>query len=50
MINEDFTFYVFCLLAFIVGIFILKKVASCLLKTVFTIVLIGLLVLYYFLR
>ena len=31
---ENFGYYIFCLVAFIVAFFIMKKVAGCLIKTV----------------
>ena len=48
--DNDFTLYVLCLLAFIVGIVVLKKVASCIIKALILLVLAGLVVAYFLLR
>ena len=46
---ENFGYYVFVLVAGIVGIIVLKKVATCLLKTLVLLILVAALVaVYYF--
>jgi amino acid permease len=45
----DFTYYVYVLIAIIIGVFIFKKVASCMIKSVLTLVLIAALVVIYYL-
>ena len=46
---ENFVYYLFILLLIIVGFFVVKKVAGCLIRTVVTIaVLAGLAAIYYF--
>lgn len=45
---ESFGYYVFCIIAFIVAVLLLKKVAGCLIKTVvFAIIVAALAVIYY---
>lgn len=46
--NTDFTYYIYVLIAIIVGIFVIKKVASCLFRIVFTIALLVVLGVIYF--
>lgn len=46
---EDFVYYIFCVIALIVAIFILKKVAGCLIKSIIFAVIIAVLVAIYFL-
>lgn len=46
--NTDFTYYIYVLIAIIVGIVVIKKVASCLFRTVFTIALLVVLCVIYF--
>lgn len=47
--NIDFTYYIYVLIAIIIGVFVVKKVASCLFRTVFTIaLLIALAVIYFY--
>ena len=46
---SNFGFYIFCIIAFIVAFFLLKKVAGCLLKTLIFAVIIGVLAAIYFL-
>ena len=48
--DSNFTLYAFCLLAFVVGLIVLKKVASCIIKTLILLVLAGLVVAYFLLR
>ena len=49
---ENLTYYIALLLMAIIGIFVLKKVASCLIKSIVTIVLIIVMIAlwYFFLR
>ena len=37
--NSDFLYYAFALVALVVGLFILKKVATCMVKTVVGVIL-----------
>lgn len=46
--NTDFTYYIYVLIAIIVGIVVIKKVVSCLFRTVFTIALLVVLGVIYF--
>ncbi len=46
--NTDFTYYIYILIAIIVGIVIIKKVTSCLLKSVFIIAIMAALAFIYF--
>ncbi len=48
--NTDFTYYIYVLIAFIVGVFVIKKVASCLVRLVITLVLVAAMgaIYYYF--
>lgn len=46
--NSDFTYYIYILIAIIAGIVIVKKVTSCLLKSVFLIAIVAVLVALYF--
>ncbi len=52
MIAENFTYYIFCLIALIVAIFVFKKVAGCLIRTIIFAIIIAVLVAiyYYFFR
>ncbi|MBP5258362.1 MAG: hypothetical protein J6Z41_06460 [Prevotella sp.] len=45
---DNILYYVIALIAIIIGVVILKKVASCLLKTVFTIILLAILAYLYY--
>lgn len=47
--DSHFTFYVFLILAFVVSIFIIRKIASCFLKLIIAAVTLGVLVAAYFL-
>ena len=47
--DSHFTFYVFLILAFVVSIFIIRKIASCLLKLIIAAVVLGVVVAAYFL-
>ncbi len=46
---HDFAFYIFCGIAIIIAVLILKKVAGCLFKSVLTAIVVALLVVAYFL-
>ena len=48
--NTDFTYYIYVLIAFIVGVLVIKKVASCLVRLVITLVLVAAMgaIYYYF--
>ena len=46
---EDFGYYIFALVVLIVGFLIVKKVATCLIKTVVTIIVLAILVGIYWL-
>lgn len=47
--NTNFTYYIYILIAIIIGVFMVKRIASCLFRTVFTAVLIvALAVIYYY--
>lgn len=45
---ENFAYYIFCLIALIVAIFIFKKVAGCLIKSIIFAVILAVLVALYF--
>ena len=47
--DSHFTFYVFLILAFVVSIFIIRKIASCRLKLIIAAVVLGVVVAAYFL-
>lgn len=45
---ENFSYYIFCIIALIVGVFIIKKVAGCLIKTIiFAVIIAALAIIYY---
>lgn len=45
---ENFAYYVFCIIALIVGVFVLKKVAGCLIRTIIlAVIIVALAVVYY---
>ena len=46
--NTDFTYYIYILVAIIVGIFIIKKVASCLFRTVAILAIVAALAAIYY--
>ena len=46
--DNNFVYYLFVLIALVAGIVIVKKVTSCLIKTIALLVIIGMLVLLYF--
>lgn len=46
---ENFLYYIFCILAIIVGVFIVKKVAGCLIRTIIFAAIVAALVVIYFL-
>jgi len=45
---ENFAYYIFCIIAIIVAILVLKKVASCLIKTIAFAVIVAILAVIYF--
>lgn len=45
---ENFLYYIFCIVAFIVAVFVMKKVASCMIKSVIFVIIIGILAVVYF--
>lgn len=49
MSSSNFGYYIFCLLAFVVGFLFVKKLAGCLIKTVIMAVLLAVLAAFYFL-
>lgn len=45
---ENFSYFIFCVIALIIGILIIKKVAGCLIRTtLFVAVIIALAIIYY---
>ena len=46
--HNSFAYYIFILIALIAGIIVVKKVTSCLIKTIALVVIIGVLALIYF--
>jgi len=45
---ENFSYYIFCIIALIVGVFIVKKMAGCLIKTIiFALIIVALAIVYY---
>lgn len=46
---ENFGYYIFCIVAFIVGFLLLKKITGCLIKTVLMAVIVAVLAIIYFL-
>ena len=52
MITGNFTYYLALLALIIIGVLVVKKIASCLVKTIVTLVLlaIGVAIYYYYLR
>ena len=47
--DSDFLYYAFALVALVVGLFILKKVATCMVKTVVGVILVAVLAAIYWL-
>ncbi len=47
--DQNFTYYIGLLLAIIIGLFIIKKVASCIIRIVVTVILVALLGFAYYL-
>jgi hypothetical protein len=52
MIGGNFTYYIAILALIIIGVLVVKRIASCLVKTIITLILIalGVAIYYYFLR
>ena len=46
--NQDFGYYVFVIIAIVVGFIVIKKVTSCLFKTIAALVLAAIIVAVYF--
>lgn len=46
--DHNFVYYILILIAIVVGIIVVKKVTSCLIKTIALVVIIGVLALIYF--
>lgn len=46
--DNNLAYYIFCIIAFIVGIIVLRKVAGCLLKSVLFAILVAALAVIYF--
>lgn len=46
---ENFAYYIFVLVAIIVGFFIVKKVATCLIKTLVTVIIVAVIAAVYWL-
>ena len=44
----DFTYYIYVLIAIVLGVFIVKKVASCMIKAVLTSILVAALIIIYY--
>lgn len=45
---ENFLYYVFCVIALIVAVFVLKKVAGCLIKSIIFAVIVAVLAVVYY--
>lgn len=49
--DNNFGYYIFCIVAIAVGFFILKKVTGCMIKTIITIaILLALAACYYYIK
>lgn len=46
--NTSFLYYVFCILALVAGVFLVKKITGCLIKSVVMLVLMAVLAAAYF--
>lgn len=46
---ENFAYYIFVLVAIIVGFFLVKKVATCLIKTLVTVIIVAVIAAVYWL-
>lgn len=45
---NNFSYYIFCIIALIIGVVVIKKVAGCLIRTiVFAVIIAALAVIYY---
>lgn len=47
--TSDFAYFVFCLVAVVVGLFIMKKITGCIIRTIVVVVVVALLAAIYFL-
>lgn len=45
---ENFLYYIFCIIALIAAVFVFKKVASCLIKTILFVAILAVLIFVYF--
>lgn len=45
---ENFTYYIFCLIAVVVAFFVLKKIAGCLIRTIILAVVVAVLAAIYY--
>jgi hypothetical protein len=45
---EHFGYYILCILAVVIGFLVVKKIASCLIKSILLFVIIGILVAVYY--
>ena len=46
---ENFSYYIFCIIALVIAVFLLKKVAGCIIKSVALSILLAVLVAVYYL-
>ena len=46
---ENFSYYIFCIIALVIAVFLLKKVAGCIIKPVVLAILLAVLVAVYYL-
>ena len=46
---ENFSYYIFCIIALVTAVFLLKKVAGCIIKSVVLAILLAVLVAVYYL-
>ena len=46
--TSNITYYIFCILAVVIGILIIKKIAGCMIKTVVAIITIAVIAAIYF--
>lgn len=46
--TSSFSYYIFCIIAVIIGFFVIKKIASCLIKTIVLIAAVAIMAAIYF--
>ena len=46
--TSNITYYIFCLIAIVVGFLVVKKIASCMIKTIVAIITVGIIAAIYF--